>query len=102
MYSICSRRRGQKLQRVRTGPNPLAIISGSRYSLSSVAKKEMLLAFVMREPITLCGIGPRDKDHHTCQCDTHLERLRRGEGLALAGNDWRSILSGLTQWGRYP
>ena len=27
---------------------------------------------------------------------------RRGGGLVLAGNDWRSILSGLTQWGRYP
>src|SRR5205823_14348458 len=28
-------------------------------------------------------------------CDT------RGGGLVLAGNDWRSIFSGFTQWGRY-
>jgi hypothetical protein len=33
----------------------------------------------LREPITLGATGPRDKDHHTFQCDTHPERLRRGE-----------------------
>jgi hypothetical protein len=34
--------------------------------------------------------------------DTHLERLRRGGGLLLAGDDWRSILSGRAQWVGYP
>jgi len=40
--------------------------------------------------------------HDTVQRDTDPERLRRGVGLLLAGNDWPSILSERAQWVRYP
>jgi hypothetical protein len=39
---------------------------------------------------------------HTRPTRYDPERFRRGGGLLLAGNDWRSILSGCAQWVRYP
>src|SRR5437763_17062839 len=100
-YPICSRNRRPKS--AKNEDSPIASYNIRITLFAFLGREERNeLAFDMRKPITLCGIGPRDKDYHTSQCDTHPGGLRRGGGLVLARNGWRSILSGLTQWGRYP